>query len=132
TRIADGTGGRAAYNSNDIEGAIRRAITDSEYTYTIGFYPSHGKWDGKFHDLKVRVEDKGLTLRYRKGYFATPEPKDPEADNKENLEAAIRSPIEWTNLDIVTALRTFVPLTRTLTLQVGFDTRELQFTPKDG
>jgi VWFA-related protein len=132
TRIADGTGGRAAYNSNDIEGAIRRAITDSEYTYTIGFYPSHGKWDGKFHALKLRVKDKGLTVRYRKGYFATPEPKDPEADNKENLEAAIRSPIEWTNLEIITALRTFVPLTRALTLQVGFDTHELQFTPKDG
>jgi VWFA-related protein len=131
-KIADRTGGRAAYNTNDVEGAIRRAITDSEYTYTIGFYPSHTKWDGKFHELKLRVEDKGLTLRYRKGYFATPEPKDPAADNKQNLEAAIRSPVEWTNLDVVTALKAFVPLSRALTLQVAFDTHELQFTPKDG
>lgn len=132
TTLADRTGGRAFYNTNDIEGAIQRAIGDSQYTYTIGFYPNHGKWDGKFHELKVRVEDKGLTLRYRKGYFATAEPKDQTAENQENLDAAIRSPVEWTNLDVQVTLRTIDTASHTLTLQVAFDTHELQFTQKDG
>ncbi|HXI74569.1 MAG TPA: VWA domain-containing protein [Pyrinomonadaceae bacterium] len=132
TTLADRTGGRAFYNTNDIEGAIQRAIGDGEYTYTIGFYPSHGKWDGKFHELKVRVEDKGVNLRYRKGYFATPEPKDQTADNQENLDAAIRSPVEWTNLDLQVTLRTIDTASRALTLQVAFDTHELRFAQKDG
>lgn len=130
--LADRTGGRAFYNTNDIEGAIQRAIGDSEYTYTIGFYPVHGKWDGKFHELKVQVHEKGVTLRYRKGYFATPEPADADADNRENMDAAIRSPVDWTNLDLQVNVRAWNPATRGLTVQAAFDTRELQFVPRNG
>jgi VWFA-related protein len=130
--LAERTGGRAFYNTNDIGGAIQRALADSEYTYTIGFYPNHGKWDGKFHELKVRTQENGLALRYRKGYYATAEPKDASAENQENLDAAIRSPVEWTNLDVQVTLRTFDAASRALILQVGLDTHELQFTSKKG
>src|SRR5207253_2824862 len=36
--IADSTGGRAFYNTNDLKNAIRTALDDSEITYTLGFY----------------------------------------------------------------------------------------------
>ena len=130
TMLADRTGGRAFFNTNDLEGAIQRAIGDGQYTYTIGFYPTHGKWDGKFHELKVKLADKGYTLRYRKGYFAAPEPKGSEAENKLNLEAAILSPVEWTNLDVQVVLKQYQPDSRALVLQVALDAHELQFTPK--
>jgi len=129
TMLADRTGGRAFFNTNDLEGAIQRAIADGQYTYTIGFYPTHGKWDGKFHELKVKLADKGYTLRYRKGYFAAPEPKGSEAENKLSLEAAILSPVEWTNLDVQVRLKQYQPDSRVLVLQVALDAHELQFTP---
>src|SRR3989442_1340554 len=47
--LADRTGGRAFYNTNDIQGSVRRAIEDSRVTYVLGFYPTHGNWDAKFH-----------------------------------------------------------------------------------
>lgn len=128
--LADRTGGRAFYNTNDIEGAIQRAIGDGQYTYTIAFYPTHGKWDGKFHELKVKIADKGYTLRYRKGYFAVPEPKNGEEENKQNLEAALASPVEWTNLDVQVALKQYQTDSRALVLQVALNAHELQFTPK--
>ena len=130
TMLADRTGGRAFFNTNDLEGAIQRAIGDGQYTYTIGFYPTHGKWDGKFHELKVKLADKGYSLRYRKGYFAAPEPKGSEAENKLNLEAAILSPVEWTNLDVQVVLKQYQTDSRALVLQVVLDAHELQFTPK--
>jgi len=130
--LADRTGGKASYNTNDIEGAVQRAIADGQYTYTLGFYPTHGKWDGKFHELKVHTNEKGLTLRHRKGYFALPDPPSGPEENKAALDAAIGSPVEWTNLDLEVTLKAFDPAAHTLDVQVGLDTHELSLVPKDG
>jgi VWFA-related protein len=54
--LAENTGGRAFYNTNDIGRAIRRAVEDGRLTYVLGFAPSHGTWDGRFRELKVRCE----------------------------------------------------------------------------
>jgi hypothetical protein len=130
--LADRTGGKAFYNTNDIEGAVQHALADGQFTYTLGFYPSHGRWDGKFHELKVRVNQKGLTLRHRKGYFAAPDPPIGVSENKAALDAAVWSPVEWTNLDLQVTLKAFQSSSRTIELQVGLDTRELLLEPKDG
>ena len=37
--LADQTGGRAFYNTNDLNGALRLAVEDSSVTYNLGFYP---------------------------------------------------------------------------------------------
>ena len=130
--LADRTGGKAFYNTNDIEGAVQRAIADGQFTYTLGFYPTHGKWDGKFHELKVHVNEKGLTLRHRKGYFAAPDPPRGASENQAALDAAVWSPVEWTNLDLQVTLKAFQSSSRTIELQVGLDTRELLLESKDG
>jgi VWFA-related protein len=130
--LADRTGGKASYNTNDIEGAVQRAIADGQYTYTLGFYPAHGKWDGKFHELKVHVDEKGLTLRHRKGYFAFPEPPSGPEENKSALDAAIGSPVEWTNLDLEVTLKGFALAAHTIDVQIRLDTHELSLVSKDG
>src|SRR5258708_37104025 len=68
--LADRTGGRAAYNTNDLTSAISRAMDDSRVTYTIGYYSTDQNQDGKFREIKVRVDRGGLGVPYRKGYFA--------------------------------------------------------------
>jgi VWFA-related protein len=130
--LADRTGGKAAYNTNDIEGAVQRALADGQFSYTLGFYPKHGKWDGKFHELKVHVKEKGLNLRYRKGYFASPDPPNGDTEKQAALDAALASPVEWTNLDLTATLKGFEAASRSLQIQVGFDIHELLLGPKDG
>lgn len=130
--LADRTGGRASYTTNDIEGAVQRAIADGQFTYTLGFYPTHGKWDGKFHELKVHVNEKGLTLRYRKGYFAAPEPPSAGPESQAALEAAVSSPVEWTNLHLPVTLKAFESSSHTIELQVALDTHELLLEFKEG
>jgi len=71
--LAERTGGKAFYGSNDLSEAIRRAIDDSRVTYTLGFYPAAEKWDGSFHNIKVRVKAPGAEVRARTGYFALPD-----------------------------------------------------------
>ncbi len=93
--IADRTGGRAFYNTNDIKGSIRRAIQDSEVTYLLGYYPQHGEWNGKFRKLKVRVKRDGVRLRSRAGYFALVQEATvlEPASLRDVMLAAARSPL---------------------------------------
>jgi VWFA-related protein len=49
--LAERTGGKAFYGTNDISGAIRQAMNESRVTYTLGYYPAGVIWDGSFHEL---------------------------------------------------------------------------------
>jgi VWFA-related protein len=96
--LADRTGGRAFWNTNDIAGAIRTAVEDSSVTYTLGFYPQNNKFDNSFHNLKVKLADlPGLThmeLRYRKGYLDQSTPPQDEGLRHAALGDAVLSPMD--------------------------------------
>jgi VWFA-related protein len=82
--LAGRTGGKAFYGSNDISAAIRHAMDDSRFTYTLGFYPLATNWDGRFHAISLKVKTRGAQVRARAGYFAIPDsgsapPKSVEA-----------------------------------------------------
>jgi VWFA-related protein len=94
--LADRTGGRAAYNTNDLARAVRRAIDDARVTYTIGYYSTDETQDGKFREIKVKVDRPHLDVRHRKGYFAL-KPSDSTAKTrKDEMRAAVWSPLEST------------------------------------
>jgi len=80
--IARDTGGRYFGNSNDLDGAIQSALSESSSYYMLGYYPSKKKWDGKFRNIKLQVNRTGTQLRYRRGYFAV-NPLDWRKDNGE-------------------------------------------------
>jgi len=99
--LASRTGGRAYINTNDLNKAIRDAIQDTRVTYTLGFYPSGEKFDGKFHELKVKVDRPGANIRYRKGYFDFAEQPQDEKARKAELSDAVWSPMEASALGLV-------------------------------
>ena len=68
--LADKTGGRAFYNTNNLEGAVRRSLEDGSVYYTLGYYPENKNWDGKFRRITVKVARPGVKLHYRAGYYA--------------------------------------------------------------
>ena len=68
--LATDTGGRTCKNSNDLSGCIATALKDGASYYEVGFYPEGIKWDGKYHSVTVRTTRRGLTLNYRRSYFA--------------------------------------------------------------
>jgi len=68
--LADRTGGRAFYNRNDLDGAVRDSITDGSTYYTLGYYPENKDWNGSFRNIQVKLRRGGVKLRYRIGYFA--------------------------------------------------------------
>jgi VWFA-related protein len=69
--IAKQTGGRAFYNRNDLGHAVALSVEDGSAYYTLGYYPEDKNWDGKFRKIEIRLSQRGLKVRSRKGYFAT-------------------------------------------------------------
>jgi len=68
--LAGDTGGRSFYDWSDFGVALTNAIDESGARYSLSFHPDHEHWDGSFHQIKVSVARRGVTLLYRKGYVA--------------------------------------------------------------
>jgi VWFA-related protein len=66
--IADGTGGTASLNTNELARGMRAAISDAHGYYLVGYAPPGGHKEGRFYPIEVKVKREGLQLRYRKGY----------------------------------------------------------------
>ncbi len=106
SELASRTGGRAYYNTNDLNHAIRDAVNDSKVTYTLGFYPSNDDFNGKFHKLEVKVNDRsGLSLRYRKGYFDEAEKPLTAKARVTELKDAVIDPLEATSLGLIVGIK---------------------------
>ncbi len=76
SELADGTGGTFFHNSNDLEGGLKCLAQGPEYLYLLEFSPEKFKPDGSYHRLKVKVNQDGLKVQARRGYFASATPKN--------------------------------------------------------
>jgi VWFA-related protein len=72
--LADGTGGKYFHNSNDLQGGFQILTEVPEYVYLLEMSLQNVKQDGAYHVLRVKVDQSGLSLQARRGYFA-PKPE---------------------------------------------------------
>lgn len=126
--IAEGTGGHAYYNTNDVSGSIRKAIDDSVSSYVLAYYPTNNNWDYSFRSIGVKVARKGLRLRYRTGYYAIPDSNDGNGMRDQVISNAIRSPIQIMDLGLeVQADASAIANGRELKVDVRVDPAQMQF-----
>jgi VWFA-related protein len=132
-RFAEGTGGRALYNTNDIAGSIRKSIDDSRVSYLLGYYPSNDQWDGGFRELKVKVDRPGVDLRARKGYYAVPDTTVTAAQRTAQLDEAIQSSLDSSELGLdVTVDPVDVSGAHKLKVQTKLDSAQLRLEEHSG
>jgi VWFA-related protein len=126
--LAERTGGRAFYNSNDIEYSVRQAVDDSRDSYVLDYYPADTQWDGTFHTIKVEVSRPGVDLRFRMGYFAIPDASTDPLRVEQMMQDAMSSPFQDTDLGLTVETH---PGTangmRQISVRVGVDSNRLQF-----
>lgn len=135
--IAADTGGKFFGNNNDIAHGLDTMLAENSAYYMLGFYPEAGKWDGKFHKVKVLVRGHPeLAVSFRKGYLAkSPTPDSKAADPKaaEVIEA-ISSPLIRRDIDLrLTPL--YVDNAQrdpVVTLLLHIDASKLTFAQSDG
>ena len=73
-RLAEDTGGKAFYNTNDLDGAMEHAIEDGSHYYTISYTPTNKKMDGNYRKVEVKLTTGKYKLAYRRGYNAADAP----------------------------------------------------------
>jgi VWFA-related protein len=82
--LAEGTGGKAFYNTNGLKDALARAINYGSHYYTLTYTPTDKKADGKYRRIQVKLSDSRYKLAYRRGYYA---------DNAQNAKAKKEVPV---------------------------------------
>lgn len=73
--LAEGTGGFAIYNTNDLLGGLNRFGKELNEFYILGYVPPSSN-EGACHTLKVKMNHGGMEVRSRSGYCNT-RPIDP-------------------------------------------------------
>jgi VWFA-related protein len=68
--VAEETGGTVSLTRNASD-FVRRLDVATRFQYVLGYYPTDNRLDGRFRRIAVRVRRPGLTVHYRRGYFAT-------------------------------------------------------------
>ncbi len=66
--IADGTGGTASLNTNDMTRGMQAAARDAQAYYLLSYAPQGGRKEGQFYPIEVKVTRPGLKIRYRRGF----------------------------------------------------------------
>jgi VWFA-related protein len=126
--MADQTGGREFINTNDIQSSIRAAFDDASLTYTLGYYPNHGKWDGEYRLIKVLVKRPGATARYRRGYFAGTQAPIENQDAKALIAEAGQDSLEATAVGVTARLKPFKSYVgEQISLTTSIDAHDLTF-----
>jgi hypothetical protein len=71
-QIAEQTGGEAWVNTNGLADAMGKSMEDGANYYTIGYVPQDKNYDGRFRQIRVRLDDSHDRLAWRRGYYADP------------------------------------------------------------
>jgi VWFA-related protein len=93
-RMAEDSGGYAFINNNDLVGSVNKAVAAGSHYYTLTYSPSDTNWNGNFRKIQVKLQQSGVTLAYRRGYYAN----DPNAPivthlaNKTRKDSAAAAP----------------------------------------
>lgn len=88
--IAEQTGGKAYYGTNDLRSAMQRSLVQGATYYTLSYAPQNQDWNGKFRRIEVKLARAHYRLQYRRGYYALPEPEHSPDDSTRKLAGALR------------------------------------------
>lgn len=100
--LAGDTGGKAQFDSNDLDRGIVQAQQAISDYYVIGYYTTNTARNGKFRHVKVALaQDTGAKLEYRQGYYADKEfTRFTAVDKERQLEDALMLEDPITELSI--------------------------------
>ncbi len=102
-QIADATGGRAFYGTNDLAGALTEATETGGHYYTLTYSPSNQKYDGRLRHIHVELAKHGYHLAYRRSYYGNPSSAEPEPSR------ALRAASELEPLQVARAANSLSP-----------------------
>jgi len=137
--LARDTGGEPFFNTNDLAGAIQKALDKNRVYYALAYYPSTANDKKSFRQITVRVKNHPeYKVRSQKGYLAAELGKEKKAEQaltpEQRLVQAIVAPLPVTTLGVVVEadyLESEADEAQ-VSLQVNLDAERLEYREKDG
>jgi VWFA-related protein len=100
SELANATGGTFFHNNNDLDKGFQQLDTPPEYSYLLAFSPQNLKFDGRFHNLKVKVIGPQLSVQARKGYYAPKQAEGAAEQAKQQIQDEVFSQEELHDLPV--------------------------------
>src|SRR6185295_1709483 len=99
--LARDTGGEAFFNSNDMKGALAKALDSNSVYYGLGYYPSDSG-DKSFRRITLRIKNhRDYRVRTQRGYLPGETAKaKPPSTPEERLQRAIMSPVPASEIEV--------------------------------
>jgi VWFA-related protein len=94
--FAQATGGRAFFNTNDLQAAFQSASNDNASYYLLSYYLVQRDKKPGWHKLGVKVHRDGVEVRARNGFFLEQGAKTDASE----LQVALDSPLAYTAIPI--------------------------------
>ena len=133
TNIANTTGGKAFYYTNGIAEAMQEAVDDTEFVYTLGFYPENAPLDDAFHEFRVEVARDDVEVRHRKGYYGFGNVSEVVDDDLGELfRDLLTSPAGATEIGLFATTGSIGPGAGEYTTRVALDVNDLRMDYVEG
>jgi len=87
--IADATGGRAFYGTDDVAAALTEATEVGGHYYTFTYSPSNQNYNGHLRHIRVELAKRGYHLAYRRSYYGNPDSTQSEPAKERRLAAEL-------------------------------------------
>ena len=103
--LAQDTGGKAFFNTNDLNGAVQKAVDLNRTYYSLAYYPPDDRGTKEFRRITVRVKSHPeYNVRGQKGYFSSDlkkaEEKEVGQSPQRRLMNAIAKPLPVGDLGV--------------------------------
>ncbi|MEO5923760.1 MAG: VWA domain-containing protein [Bryobacteraceae bacterium] len=131
-RFAERTGGKALFNDNAVAGGIEQAVSDTDLTYTLGFYPIDQSRNGSEHSISVKVNRRGVEVHYRQSYTAEASKPLTDSIRKGTLNAWVQQPLNATEIPIQAAAAPAISKPGYYDVEVAVDVFALKLEQKNG
>lgn len=89
-QLAASTGGKAYFNTNDLNGALHHAVDDGANYYTIGYSPAEKTADNSYRKIEIKLAHGRVNLTYRQGYIADSGLAQPSQSGVDPLEPLLQ------------------------------------------
>ena len=103
--LANDTGGRAFFDTNDFTKAYDRVQADTSTYYVLGYRSTNTRMDGRYRKITVKLNRPDVKLEYRTGYYG---PRDFQHYTKDDKEQQLQDELasDLPNTDVPVYLST--------------------------
>ena len=106
--LANDTGGRAFFDTNDFTKAYDRVQADTSTYYVLGYRSTNTRMDGRYRKITVKLNRPDVKLEYRTGYYG---PRDflhyTKEDKEQQLQDEMASDLPNTDVPVYLSTELF-------------------------